>query len=350
MFARVVDTGSFTAAAESLGSTTGATSRAVSELEAHLRTRLMNRSTRRLSLTAAGELYLARCRQIMADVALAEGEASRAHERPSGALKIFSFASLGQHYILPAIAKYREKYPDVTVELNLSQSKPNLFDSSSDVAVISASSLPDSEVVSHQLGTFFNILCASPAYLRTRGLPQEPVDLTQHDCLMLQTPSFPTREWLLEGPEGSELVDVSGPVQVNIAEALVVAIRAGMGIGMLPVYAAVTGLQDGTLVRVLPNHRLQRMNIYAIYASRKFTDAKIKTWVEFLRTHLPRLIAHDGAVLAQIGQKCPAESGISKSLSEVAADFRGLDYENMARNLTPGHINLLPLHAGTLCK
>jgi len=350
VFTRVANTGSFTAAAESLGSTTGATSRAVSELEAHLRARLINRSTRRLSLTAVGERYLARCRQILADVAVAEGEASRAHEQPVGALKMFSFPSLGQHYILPAIAKYRERYPDVTVELNLSQSKPDLFESSSDVAVISASSLPDSEVVSRQLGTIFNILCASPAYLLTRGSPQKPADLTEHDCLMLQTPSFPTHEWLLEGPEGNELVDVSGPVQVNIAESLVVAIRAGMGIGMLPVYAAVTGLQDGTLVRVLPNHRLQRMNVYAIYASRKFTDAKIKTWVEFLRTHVPRLIAHDEVVLAQIGQKYPAEPSTSRSLSEVAEDSRGLDHESGARNLTAGHIKLLPPLVGTLRK
>ena len=150
MFTRVVDTGSFTAAAEPPGSASGATSRAVSELEAHLRARLMNRSTRRLSLAAAGKRYLARCRQILADIALAKAGASRAHERLAGALKMFSFATLRQHYVLPAIARYRERYPDVTVELNLSQLKPDLFESSSDVAVISASSLPDSEVVSHQ--------------------------------------------------------------------------------------------------------------------------------------------------------------------------------------------------------
>jgi len=189
-----------------------------------------------------------------------------------------------------------------------------------------------------------DILCASPAYLRPRGLPQEPVDLARHDCLMLQTPSFPAYEWLLEGPEGNELVDVSGPIQVNIAESLVVAIRAGMGVGMLP------GLQGGTPVRVLPIHRLQGMNIHAIYASRKFSGAKIKTWVEFLRTHVPRLIAHDEAVLAQIGGKYPAEPGISRSLSDVVEVCRGLGRKTGARNLTAGHIKLLPPLVGTLCK
>ncbi|MFL9909985.1 LysR family transcriptional regulator [Paraburkholderia sp. RL17-337-BIB-A] len=316
-FARVVDTGSFTAAAESLDSTTGVMSRAVSELEAHLRTRLMNRTTRRHSLTTAGERYLARCRRILADVALAEEEASAAHERPAGTLKMLSFASVGQHYILPAISKYREQYPEVKVELNLSQTKPDLFESSNDVAVISASSLPDSDLVSHQLGTTFNILCASPEYLRIRGFPCKPSDLTQHDCLMLQTPAFPTHKWLLVGPEGKEMVEVNGPIQVNIAESLAVAIRAGMGIGMLPIYAAVAGLQDGTLVRVLPNHKLHIMNLYAIYASRRFTDAKITTWVKFLRTHVPQLIARDEAIVAQIGQEDVSEFDLPMTPAEV---------------------------------
>ena len=128
VFVRVVEAGSFTAAAQSLNSTTGAMSRAVSELEAHLRTRLMNRSTRRLALTTAGERYLARCRQILADVDTAEEEASCAHERPTGALRMHSYASIGQHYVLPAISRYRALYPEVTVELTLSQRMPDLFE------------------------------------------------------------------------------------------------------------------------------------------------------------------------------------------------------------------------------
>ncbi len=103
---------------------------------------------------------------------------------------------------------------------------------------------------------------------------------------------------MLEGPDDSELLQVRGPLQVNIAESLVVAIREGMGIGMLPLYAAVDGLRNGTLVRVLPNHTLQKMNIYALYASRKFTDAKVWTWVDLLRAHLPAVIARDKALLA----------------------------------------------------
>ncbi|TCK84338.1 LysR family transcriptional regulator [Paraburkholderia sp. BL9I2N2] len=297
VFTRVVQAGSFTAAAESLNSTTGAMSRAVSELEAHLRTRLLNRSTRRLALTPAGEQYLQRCQQILADVEKAEEVASGAHERPAGTLRMFSFASIGQHYVLPVISRYHVQYPEVTVELTLSQRTPDLFGGGSDVAVIAAPSLPDSEMVSLLLGSTCSILCASADYLRSRGTPQRPGDLARYECLLLDTPAFPTHEWQLEGPDECELIQVRGALQVNIAEALVVAIREGMGIGMLPLYSAVEGLRNGTLVRVLPNHTLQNMNIYALYPSRKFIDAKTRTWVDFLRSHLPDVIARDKTLL-----------------------------------------------------
>ncbi|WP_028225461.1 LysR family transcriptional regulator [Paraburkholderia ferrariae] len=307
VFVRVVEAGSFTAAAQSLDSTTGAMSRAVSELEAHLRTRLLNRSTRRLALTPAGERYLKRCTQILADVGSAEEEASGAHERPAGALRMHSFASLGQQYVLPAISRYRALHPEVTVELTLSQRMPDLFEGSSDVSVVTASSLPNSDLVSHQLGTTYSILCASPGYVRTHGVPRVPADLAHHDCLILKTPALPAYEWALEGPEGNVEMHVDGPVQVNIAESLAVAIREGMGIGVLPVYTAIEGLRNGTLVRVLPQHKLQKTNVYALYPSRKFVDAKTKTWVEFLRAHLPEVIARDMALLEELTQEQLAE-------------------------------------------
>src|SRR5258708_7012804 len=317
VFVRVVEAGSFTAAALSLNSTTGAMSRAVSELEAHLRTRLLNRSTRRLALTTAGERYLKRAQQILADVDTAEEEASCAHERPAGALRMHSFASIGQHYVLPAISRYRALYPEVTVELTMSQRMPDLFEGSSDVAVVTASSLPDSELVSHQLGSTFSILCASPAYVHAHGAPLKPRDLAHHECLILHTPAFSAHDWQLEGPQGTEIMNVTGPVQVNIAESLVVAIREGMGIGMVPLYAAIDGLCNGTLVRVLPEHTAQKMSIYALYPSRKFVDAKTRTWIEFLRAHLPKVIARDEALLGEAGNadsvdshKIPVHAGV----------------------------------------
>jgi len=316
VFVRVVEAGSFTGAAQSLNTTTGAMSRAVSELETHLRTRLLNRSTRRLALTTAGERYLKRCQQILADIDNAEEEASGAHERPAGVLRMHSFASIGQHYVLPAISRYRALYPEVAVELTLSQQLPDLFEGSADVAVVGASTLPNSDLVSLLLGTTFSILCASPAYIHAHDAPKTPADLLHHDCLLLKTPAFPTSEWTLEGPNGNEVLNVNGPVQVNIAESLIVAIREGIGIGMLPLYAAIDGLRTGSLVRVLPEYTLQKMNVYALYPSRKFIDAKTRTWVEFLRTHLPQVIARDVALLGEVAR----QDGVSGALhaSEVS--------------------------------
>lgn len=299
-FQRIVELGSFTAAAESLDSAVGAMSRAVSELEGHLRTRLLTRSTRRLALTPAGAQYLQRCQQILADIDSAEEEASGALERPAGTLRIRSFASIGQHYVLPAISRYRAQYPDVSMEVVLSQDAPNLFVGDSDVAVVVAPSLSDSEMVSHLLGSTYSVLCASPQYLCSRGVPARPRELAQHECLTLDMPAFPTHEWHLEGPGGTEAVRVAGPVQVNIAESLVTAIREGMGIGVVPLYAAIEGLLDGSLVRVLPDYTLLDMNIYALYPSRKFIDAKTRTWVDFLRTYLPTVLARDEALLPSL--------------------------------------------------
>jgi DNA-binding transcriptional LysR family regulator len=300
VFERVVEAGSFTAVANSLHMTVGSISRAVSELESHLRTRLLNRSTRRFSLTPAGEQYLRDCRQILADIDRAEELARGAHEYPAGKLRVFSFASIGQHYVLPAVSTYRTQFTEVTVEVTLSQSTPDLFSGGGDVAVVVAPSLPDSDMISHLLASTYSILCASPHYVRSFGAPQRPTDLVNHACLTLNTPAFPTNEWLLEGPLGSEQIQVKGPLQVNIAEALTVAIREGLGIGVVPLHAAVEGLRDGTLIRVLPEHTLLKMKIYAIYASRKFVDAKTRTWVDHLRTRLPEFVAHDKVMLARL--------------------------------------------------
>ena len=298
LFTRVVEAGNFTAAAKSIDSTTTVMSRAISELEAHLRCRLLNRSTRRLTLTPAGERYLQRCQQILEDIDRAEEEASEAHERPAGTLRMFSFASIGQHYLLPAISKYLAQYPKVTVALTLAQHVPDLFGGGGDVAVITAPQLPDSEMISYRLGSTYSILCASPDYLRSHGTPAQPRDLAQHACLMLDTPNVPPNEWLLEGPDGSALTRVSGPLRVNIADSLAVAIRDGMGIGPLPLYAGVEGLRNGTLVRVLPTYTLQSMNIYALYPSRTFIDAKTRTWVDFLRAYVPKVIERDKALIS----------------------------------------------------
>ncbi len=294
VFVRVVEAGSFTGAAQHLNTTTAYASRAVSDLEAHLRTRLLNRTTRRIALTEAGERYLQRCEQILAYVDQAEAEAGDAHARPAGKLKVHAMTSFGQHYVVPAVGRYQQLYPEVNVELTLAQRMPDLLDEGYDVALVLATDLPDSGFVSQRIAGTFSIACASPAYLERRGVPQTPADLANHTCLQMVTPVFPTAQWQFAGPEGLQTIELGTPTfQVNVAEALAVAVREGMGVGLLPIYSAISGLRNGELVWILPEYKSQEMNVFALYPSRQYLDAKIRTWVELLRDQMPATLAKD---------------------------------------------------------
>ncbi|WP_153100560.1 LysR family transcriptional regulator [Paraburkholderia hayleyella] len=292
VFVRVVEAGSFTGAAQHLNTTTAYASRAVSDLEAHLRTRLLNRTTRRIALTEAGAHYLQRCEQILAYVDQAEAEAGDAHARPSGRLRVHSMTSCGQHYIVPAVGHYQQRYPDVQIELTLAQRAPDLLDEGYDVALVLAQTLPDSGLVSQRLGTVFSIACASPDYLERHGVPQTPADLAEHTCLQMVTPIYPSNEWVFSGPNGQESFTLaSAAFKVNVAEAMAVATCEGMGVSVLPVFSAISRFRSGELVWILPQYTLQEMNLYALYPSRQYLDAKIRTWVEFLRDELPATLA-----------------------------------------------------------
>ena len=295
---RVVEAGSFTGAAQHLNTTTAYASRAVSDLEARLRTRLLNRTTRRIALTEAGERYLHRCEEILACVDEAEAEASDAQARPSGKLKVHAMTGIGQHCVVPAVGRYQQRYPDVKVELTLAQREPDLLDEGYDVALVLAEELPDSGLISQRLGNTFSIACASPAYLERNGVPRTPADLAAHSCLLTVTPIFPAHEWVFQGPRGRETFAHGGAkFCVNVAEALAVAVGEGMGIGLLPFYSAANGLRSGELVRILPEYTSQHTTAFALYASRQYLDAKIRTWVEFLRDELPSTLATDQAEL-----------------------------------------------------
>ena len=303
VFVRVVEAGSFTSAAQHLNTNTAYASRAVSDLEAHLRTRLLNRTTRRIALTEAGERYLQRCEQILAYVDQAEAEAGDAHARPSGKLKVHAMTSFGQHYVVPAVGRYQQQYPDVHVELTLAQRMPDLLDEGYDVALVLATDLPDSGFVSQRLASAFSIACASPAYLEQHGVPQKPSDLVGHTCMQMVTPVSPSAQWRFSGPDGEELIELGAPTfQVNVAEALAVAVREGMGIGLLPIYSAISGLRSGELVWLLPGYKSQEMNVYAMYPSRQYLDAKIRTWVELLREQIPATLAADQTELRKFAR------------------------------------------------
>lgn len=287
-FKCVAEAGSFTGGALVMDTTTANTSRAVSNLESHLRTRLLNRTTRKLSLTEAGKRYLVRCQDILRSIDEAEAEAGDAQAHPSGKLKVHAMTGIGQHFIIEATARYAEIYPGVSFNLTMANRIPDLLDEGYDISVVMANDLPDSGFVSQRLGSTYSIVCASPSYVKKYGLANKPADLKSHRCLRLFSPVIELERWLFDGPEGQEMIQISeAPFEVNTADAMNVAITNGLGVGVLPAYVALEGLRNGSLVRMLPDYRLQPLNMFAIYPSRHFLDAKIKTWVEFLQQHLP---------------------------------------------------------------
>jgi len=317
VFMRIVEDGSFTAAARHMNATTAYVSRAISDLETHLRTRLLNRTTRRIAMTEAGERYLQRCEQILAYVDEAEAEASDAQARPSGTLRVHAMTSLGQHYVIPAISRYQQAYPEVNVELTLAPRIPDLFDEGYDVSVVLATELPDSGLIAQKLGVTYSVLCASPDYLKRYGTPRTLAELRQHNCLQLVSPVFVPDVWTFQGPGGIENVPITGSFQVNVAESMLVAVREGMGIGSVPAYSAIDGLESGEFVRVMPQHGLQHLNVYALYASRQYLDAKIKAWIDVLRQSLPAAMQGDEDALAKFSAATLTEGACVGVLAEA---------------------------------
>jgi DNA-binding transcriptional LysR family regulator len=294
VFVQVVERGSFTAAAQTLDLSTAQVSRLIADLEQHLEARLLQRTTRRLALTETGEHYLERCRQILDQVDEADAEARGAHQTPSGRLRVHTMTGLGLQHITPLIARYAEHHPQVVVELTLAQRTPDLLEDGHDVTIAFARDLPDSQLVAQRLGAIHSVICAAPSYLAEYGIPEHPADLQRHRHLRLTDPLYRGQWDFSDDPLQALPAEC---FQVNVAEALVKAAQAGMGFCLLPSFVASQPLREGRLLRLLPQHRLRALNIYAMYPSRRFLDAKTRTWVEFLKAELPPLLLADEAVL-----------------------------------------------------
>jgi DNA-binding transcriptional LysR family regulator len=288
VFVRVAEAGSFSRAADSLAVTTAQVSRAVTRLEAHLQTRLIQRTSRSMSLTEAGERYLMRCEEILSLVRLAGAEIVGSTAMPSGRLRIHATIAFGQHYLAPLIADYQQCYPDVRVDLILGQRVPDMIEEGFDLSVVVAHALPDSAFISQQIGAAYAVLCASPQYVAKHGLPDSIDALQNHACLQLSLGDMPPGQWIFDDAQATVLRHrQSVPFSVNLAEAMVQSLCKGMGIGPLPVRVALPYLRDGSLVRVLPTLALRPNNIFALYPSRRYVDAKVRSFVAFLRERVP---------------------------------------------------------------
>jgi DNA-binding transcriptional LysR family regulator len=292
VYVKVVEMGSFTAVANHLESTVGNVSRAVSALENALDARLLQRSTRRLSVTDAGRRFYERCTKILADLENAEAEASNALLDPRGTLRVHCVPGLARQLVTRAVLAYRKEFAQVTVDLLLSQRMPNLLEDQLDVSILIARALPDSAYVSQKIGVSHCVLVASAQYLEQHGAPLTPQDLNDHQCLLLGTVDYARDEWQLKSKKGDATFVPNGPsFSVNDMDAMAVAIREGAGIGLLAGFSAIDDLRAGRLVRVLPEYHTYERNVYAVYTSRQFVDAKITRFIDTLKVHVGSQLA-----------------------------------------------------------
>ena len=279
VFVNVVDLGSQSAAADHLDLSRPVVSRYLAELEAWVGARLLHRTTRKLSLTAAGNETLPRCRQMLElseDMQTAVGSAG---DTPRGLLRISVSTSFGQSQLAAAVTDYVRLNPGVTIDLQMLDRTVNLVDERIDLAIRTSREL-DPSLIARQLTVCRSVLCASPAYLREHPAPRRVDDLSQHNCL---THSYFGKSLWHFTCDGEELsVPVQGNISANEASTLLSATLSGAGVSLLPSYQAGVHVQRGDLVRLLPDAEPRVMNIYAVYASRKHMPAALRSMLDFL--------------------------------------------------------------------
>ncbi|MFC6632723.1 LysR family transcriptional regulator [Microbulbifer taiwanensis] len=298
VFASVVKHSNFARAAEEQGMTPSGVSRVISRLEEHLGVRLLQRSTRRLSLTETGSVFHQRALQILRDLDEAEAEASAASLQPRGLLRLNVPVVFGRQHIVPLLQPLREKYPEMSIELSLSDRFVDLIEEGMDLAV-RIGALADSRLIARRLCANRRLLVASPDYLKRRGTPQTAADLDDHDCLVFTGLDRPY-QWRLVGPEGPVAVAAAGPLVCNNGEVLTEAAKGGLGIALGATFSISSALLSGELVRVLPGYEFEPTAIHAIYPSTRQLSRKVRATVDFLASAFDGIPAWDSALRGRV--------------------------------------------------
>jgi len=281
VFAQVVELGSFSRAAEHLNLSATAASRHVADLETHLQTRLLNRTTRRISLTESGRAFYERCVQLLADLDEAEQEASRAAVVPRGTLKLSAAVNFGVRHLAPAIAEFLAAHREVRFDVSLSDRIVDLVEEGFDLGIRVGGSGSE-HIVARKLGETRLVPCAAPAYLAAHGAPQSPDDLERHNCFTYEYVT-PKNLWRFRDPAGGErAVRVRGSLHSNNGDLLAEAAARGAGIVFEPAFIVGPDVRGGRLVPLLQDYVPAPVPIYAVYPSRKHLSAKIRLFIDFL--------------------------------------------------------------------
>lgn len=280
VFVRVVQVGSFSAAARSLDLTPSAISKQIGRLEDRLRTRLFNRTTRRLNLTEAGTGFYERCRQILSDIEEAEQAVADLRSTPRGTLKLALPSAFGRLHVAPILADYLRRYPEMRIDLNLNDRLIDILAEGMDLAV-RIGDLSDSSLIARRLAPNRRVVCGAPAYFAQRPVPGKPEDLLDHNCLVY-TYRASRNDWHFSGPGGKETIQVSGNLEANSAEALHAAVLSGVGIGLLPMWLIGTDLKAGRIIEVLGDYHFPDSAVYAVYPPGRHLSPKVRSFVDYL--------------------------------------------------------------------
>jgi DNA-binding transcriptional LysR family regulator len=279
-FTKVVEHGGFAAAARELRLSRSAVSKHVIELEQELGVQLLARTTRSVTPTENGQAYYERCRAILSDLEEADLAVTRLQSEPRGLLRVNAPMSFGTLHLGRAVADFMERYPQVQIQLVLSDQLIDPVQEGFDITLRIAD-LPSSSLIARRIAPALRVVCAAPAYLERRGTPKHPDDLRSHDCLAyghLATGN----QWKLTGADGDHWIAIPWTLCTNNAEVLRDAAVCGRGIALLPTFIAGADLQEGRLQTVLPDYKAPEISIYAIYPQTRHLSVKVRLFIDFL--------------------------------------------------------------------
>lgn len=282
-FAAVVNAGSFVNAADALELSKAAVSRHINELEDRLGVRLLQRTTRRLSLTTEGEVFYARCETLLAQLDEAESEMSSRTVEASGLLKINAPVSFGILHLASIWGDFTERHPKVSLDISLSDRVVDLVEEGYDLAIRIAR-LENSSLVGRKLSSTRLVLCASPKYLKKHGPPKHPSDLVNHSILAYSYLSL-RDEWAFDGPDGQVTVKTFPKINTNNGDTCKAGALAHRGIVLQPTFLVGDELKSGALVEILPSFKSIELGIYAVYPTRRFVPPKVRLMIDFLVAH-----------------------------------------------------------------
>jgi DNA-binding transcriptional LysR family regulator len=278
-FVKAVETGSFSAAGDAMQMSAQLIGKHVHHLEQRLGVRLLNRTTRRQSLTDFGREFYERSKSILAEVEMAESLAAETQALPSGRLRINAPVSFGMQSLAPRLPEFMQANPMISVELTLANRSVDLIDEGFDV-VFRVGQLSDSGLIARPLAPYRLILCAAPSYLKGRPPITTPWDLQEHECLGFSHTELRTH-WTFDGPEGRVVVPVSGRYMADHGEPLLCAAIAGLGVMLQPVELVSHSLEQGALVPLLPDYPVPSRALHVLYAPDRRITPKLRTFLEF---------------------------------------------------------------------